>query len=226
MSLEDFLSGRLSSESINTVITFDDGYKGWVSDALPILKELELPATFFISSGFVGLSKQDEAEFIRSKLQINHKTTGGLNFEEVRRIAVEGFTVGGHTLNHCNLATLRDNVQLKYEIAEDKIRLERIIGKKIDYFAYPSGAFQNSNINLSKVLEESGYKGAVTTVSGFNIAGSNSYLLNRELTRASMPGLVFRARVYGNYDAVWFIKKRVLRVLQRRPEGSGYAQVS
>lgn len=226
VSLEDFLSGRLSSESINTVITFDDGYKGWVSDALPILKELELPATFFISSGFVGLSKQDEAEFIRSKLQINHKTTGGLNFEEVRRIAVEGFTVGGHTLNHCNLATLRDNVQLKYEIAEDKIRLERIIGKKIDYFAYPSGAFQNSNINLSKVLEESGYKGAVTTVSGFNIAGSNSYLLNRELTRASMPGLVFRARVYGNYDAVWFIKKRVLRVLQRRPEGSGYAQVS
>jgi peptidoglycan/xylan/chitin deacetylase (PgdA/CDA1 family) len=59
VSLDDFFSGRLSAEKINVVITFDDGYKSWVTNVLPALKELELPATFFVSSGFVGLTKED-----------------------------------------------------------------------------------------------------------------------------------------------------------------------
>ena len=211
VSLDDYFSGRLSSERINVVITFDDGFKSWISDAIPTLKELGLPATFFVSSGFVDLAKEDEAEFIRSKLLLEQthycKISGGLNSEDLKRIVAEGFTIGGHTLNHCNLSELRDSVQLRYEIAQDKQRLERITGRKIKYFAYPSGAYQNPGINLTEVLRESGYRGALTTVPGINNAMTNPYLLNRELTGASMPEQVFRARVYGNYDAVWFLKQ-------------------
>jgi peptidoglycan/xylan/chitin deacetylase (PgdA/CDA1 family) len=212
VSLDDFFSGRLSFKKINTVITFDDGYKSWVSEAVPILKELGLPATFFISSGFVGLSKEDEAEFIRTKLFLTmapRKITGCLSREDVIKIVNNGFTIGGHTLNHCNLAKLRDNIQLKYEISEDKVKLERITGRKVDYFSYPVGAYSNPEINIANVLRESGYRGAVTAVSGFNSLESNPYLLHRELTDASMPERVFRARVYGNYDAVQFLKQMV-----------------
>jgi len=122
--------------------------------------------------------------------------------------------VGGHTLNHCNLAEPRSSVQLRYEIAEDKMRLERITGRKVDYFAYPFGAFQNPVMNVAD-LRESDYRGALTIISGFNSVGSSPYLLHRELTDASMPGPVFRARVYGNYDAVRFLKERVWVGLQR-----------
>jgi len=212
VSLDDFVSGRLSSDRINIVITFDDGYKSWVTDAVPILKELGLHATFFISSGFVGLSKEDETEFMRSKLFLRpnlRRMPGGLNVEDVRKIVKEGFTVGGHTLNHSNLSELRDSAQLRYEIAEDKKRLERITGTKIEYFAYPFGTYLNSEKNISELLRESGYKGAVTTVSGFNCVRSSPYLLHRELTGASMLGPIFRARVYGNYDAVRFMKEFV-----------------
>ena len=220
VSLDDYFSGRLSSERINVVITFDDGFKSWISDAIPTLKELGLPATFFVSSGFVDLAKEDEAEFIRSKLLLKQtlyrKISGGLNSEDVRRIFEEGFTVGGHTLNHCNLSKLRDSVQLRYEIAQDKQRLERITGRKIKYFAYPSGAYQNPGINLTEVLRESGYSGALTTCPGLNSAMTNPYLLNRELTGASMPEQVFKARVYGNYDAVSFLKQQAQKILRRR----------
>jgi peptidoglycan/xylan/chitin deacetylase (PgdA/CDA1 family) len=219
VSLDDFFSGRLCSEQINVVITFDDGYKSWVTDAVPILKELGLPATFFVSSGFIGLSKWDESEFMRSKLFLKltpRSITGGLNVEDVRKFVEEGFTVGGHTLNHCNLAELRDSVQLRYEIAEDKKRLEKIIGRKIEYFAYPFGAYQNPKINLAEVLRESGYRGAVTTASGFNSVSTSPYLLHREITYASMPGWVFRSRVCGNYHAVRFLKQKISMILQRR----------
>jgi peptidoglycan/xylan/chitin deacetylase (PgdA/CDA1 family) len=209
VSLNDFFHGRLTSNKINVAITFDDGYKSWVSYAVPVLRELKLPAIFFISSGFIGLSKDSEAEFVRSKLLLtmgNRRTTG-LNFEDVRRIVSEGFTVGGHTSNHSNLAVLRDGIQLRREIIEDKIRLESITGREIEYFAYPSGAYQNQVLDVAGVLKEAGYKGAVTTVSGFNSLGTNPYLLHRELTGASMPLAVFKARVYGNYEAVQFVKR-------------------
>lgn len=217
VSLDDFFSGRLSLEKVNVVITFDDGYKSWVSCAVPILKELELPATFFVSSGFVGLSKEDGAEFMRSKLFIklgtDRRTTGGLKFEDVRKIVEEGFMVGGHTINHCNLAELRAKNQVQYEISEDKKRLETITGGKVKYFSYPGGNYLNPVIHLPNVLKDAGYIGAVTTVSGFNYVGSSPYLLRRELTRASMPWRVFRARVYGNYDAVQCIKQQILKVV-------------
>jgi len=219
VSLDDYISGRLSSDKINVVITFDDGFKSWISDAIPMLKKLGLPATFFVSSGFVDLAKENDAEFIRSKLLLKQtlyrKISGVLNSEEVKRIVEEGFTVGGHTLNHCNLAELRDTVQLRYEIAEDKLRLERLTGKKINYFAYPFGAYQNPEINLIGVLRELGYRGAVTTIPGFNSIETNPYLLHRELTYASMSGWLFRAKSYGNYDAVRFLKQWRGMVLKR-----------
>lgn len=213
VSIDDFFSGSLSPGKINVVITFDDGYKSWVSNAIPVLQDLELPATFFMSSGFIGLSKKDGAEFMKSRLFTNPKTqlgiTSGLTLEDVRWIAEEGFTVGGHTLNHCNLAELRDRIQLRYEIVEDRMRLERITGNEIKYFAYPSGACSNPEINLTDLLRESGYRGAVTTVPGSNNVDTNPYLLHRELTGASMHQRVFRARVYGNYDMILFLKERL-----------------
>lgn len=216
VSLADFFSGRLSSKKINVVITFDDGYKSWITDAVPMLKELELPATFFVSSGFVGISKQNEADFIQSKLLIpdSSKVTGSLTFEDLNSIAEQGFTIGGHTLNHCNLAKLRDSAQLRYEIAEDKLRLEKIIGKKIRFFAYPFGPSHNPEISLADVLAECGYIGAVTTVSGVNKMSTNPYLLHREITHAAMPESVFKARVYGNYDGVRFLKQQVNKIRQ------------
>jgi len=36
VSLEEFFAGILSTVKINTVITFDDGYKGWIVNALPV----------------------------------------------------------------------------------------------------------------------------------------------------------------------------------------------
>jgi len=43
-------SGRLPPNPI--AITFDDGYRSNLIEALPVLRELELPATFFIATGF------------------------------------------------------------------------------------------------------------------------------------------------------------------------------
>jgi len=216
ISMDDFFAGRLKIDQVNTVITFDDGFKSWVNVATPILKNLGLPATFFVSSGLIGLSGEDEAAFFQSKLLSQKTLHGCLSYEDIRRIIQDGFTVGGHTLNHANLGKSKDTSRVRCEISEDKIRLEGIADRKIQYFSYPFGEYHNKEINLPKVLKETGYRGAVTTTSGFNTLGSDPFLLHREITPASMNSWVFRARVYGNYDAVTLIKQIVPTNIQRR----------
>lgn len=212
ISLDDFAAGRLSTDRINTVITFDDGYKGWVIDALPILRKLELPATFFISSGFVGLSKDDEETYVRTKLFRTispRKITGGLKEADIRLLVDNGHTIGSHTVNHIDLGTPSDVDQLRDEIAEDKLKLERMTGTSIGYFSYPTGVYRNPHIDLTELLRDLGYKAAVTTMAGFNTADTAPFLLRRDLTGAAMPQNVFKAHVYGNYDVVFYLKQRI-----------------
>lgn len=215
VSLDDFFLGRLSTDKINIVITFDDGFKSWVSYAIPALKKNGFPAIFFISSGFVGLTKEDETDFIKSKLLLNRTPSryseSGLSPNDIKSIVEDGFDVGGHTLSHCNLSNLRERKKISCEIVEDKQRLEKMAGRKIKYFSYPLGVDTNPDVDLLGVLRDSGYHGAVTTNPGFNGQHTNRYYLHRELTSASMPLGVFKARVYGNYDAVGYLKKLIRR---------------
>ena len=202
ISMDDYFGGKLSSRKINVVITFDDGYKSWVRRAVPILEELEMAATFFVSSGFVGLSQEDEDEFVRSKLKTPRKTTGGLCDEDLKELAGRNFTIGGHTFNHVNLGEIEDRSHAKREIFEDKQKLGAIIGKEIEYFAYPFGECCGPQPHLTSLLREAGYKGAVTLIPGFNTKETNRYSLFRELTSADIRLCLFRAQVFGAYDGV------------------------
>lgn len=50
ISLDEYLNGKIDSEKLNVLLTFDDGYKNNKTLLLPILEELQLPATFFVLS--------------------------------------------------------------------------------------------------------------------------------------------------------------------------------
>jgi len=56
VSLRDFVSsyqtGNVPKNAV--VITFDDGYSDNFTEALPLLKEFDIPSTIFVSSGFIG----------------------------------------------------------------------------------------------------------------------------------------------------------------------------
>jgi peptidoglycan/xylan/chitin deacetylase (PgdA/CDA1 family) len=211
ISLDDFFDGRLSSKRINVAITFDDGYQGWIENVVPVLVEFRLSATFFVSSGFVGLKPTEEAQYVRNNLKRVGQTTGGLDSCELSNLIEEGFSIGGHTMSHSNLAEIRDINILRSEIQNDKNELERITGTRVEYFAYPFGAKRNVHIDLAKMVQDCGYRGAVTVDEGFNTASTNFYFLRREIVSASMPVSVFEARFLGNHDGVMFVRK-ILRL--------------
>lgn len=219
ISLDDFFSGKISWRKINIVITFDDGYRSWLDRVHPILRDLGVTATFFVSSGFVGRSEVEETNFLRNNLKSSRRSTGCLGFDGPRKLAEGGFTIGGHTSNHANLADFCDINELRSEIQKDKSELERMTGVKVNYFAYPFGFHRNADIDLQQVLQDCGYLGAVTIEPGFNRARTNRFLLRRDLVDASLPLSVFKARFLGNQDPVILIRRFLSRLKSRSGAG-------
>ncbi len=50
ISLNDFYAKKFKKDTLNIAITFDDGYENNYKYAIPILKKLNFPATFFITT--------------------------------------------------------------------------------------------------------------------------------------------------------------------------------
>ncbi|MEY3720520.1 MAG: hypothetical protein RL618_1039, partial [Pseudomonadota bacterium] len=95
----DFDAAALSGAGCRVAITFDDGYLDNLEVAAPILGELGLPFTVFVTSEFVRLGK-----------------TGFLSPDALRALAaLPGAQIGAHGANHvaltqCDQATLRNEL--------------------------------------------------------------------------------------------------------------------
>lgn len=116
------------------IVTFDDGYIGNFENALPILQELSVPATFFVHTDYVG-----EGEGAKPHM----------NWEELQTLEEHSlFSVESHTLSHSKLTTL-SAIRIKQELVESKKEIEARLKKKVRFLAYPYGAFDTTVKSLA-----------------------------------------------------------------------------
>lgn len=75
IDLSQFLSTfekKSQFKSKSCLITFDDGWKDSFEQALPVLHEFQIPATIFLSTGFIGTSKRFWQERLNYMLKALH----------------------------------------------------------------------------------------------------------------------------------------------------------
>lgn len=128
-------------------ITFDDGYRDNLINALPILEHYGFPATLFTVSGYLGSTLPSEKEPDTGIL---------LSPEELREAAARGLTIGGHTRSHPRLSGL-DRAKQVEEIAGCKADLESILGQSIAAFAYPYGSALDYTPESMEIVRETGF---------------------------------------------------------------------
>jgi peptidoglycan/xylan/chitin deacetylase (PgdA/CDA1 family) len=167
------------------VITFDDGFENQMQ-AFDILKQFNMKATFYIIDGgqasnwCIGAGR---------KYHLPSQPPGGcgdkyLTWDQVRELDRSGLiTIGGHTIDHPNLAS-ETPAEQKHEIIDGKTELERQLGHKIYHFAYPYGAYDATTVLL---VQEAGYQTAVTTHDGNNQDAGTEYILNRVRNAFDLP---------------------------------------
>jgi peptidoglycan/xylan/chitin deacetylase (PgdA/CDA1 family) len=139
------------------VLTFDDGYRDFATDAMPIMKKYQAKGTIYVISGMV--TNPDHM----SKEQL----------EEVMKTGL--VDVGAHTIHHAYLKGSNEETATT-EIAGSKMMLEFLLGVPIVSFAYPFGTYDDQ---AERITAEAGFTTGVTTTPGIEVKKDNRYILDR-----------------------------------------------
>lgn len=119
-------------------ITFDDGFKNCVTNALPILLERQATAAFFIPTRFIGTSLERDREVLLAFYGHGKILMEFLDWDDCRTLAEAGMTIGSHTVSHRVLSGLTDT-EVETELRESKKTIERELGTSCDHFCAPVG---------------------------------------------------------------------------------------
>jgi peptidoglycan/xylan/chitin deacetylase (PgdA/CDA1 family) len=155
------------------LITFDDGYRDVLGEAAPVLRRLHMHATAFVITG-----------------RISGPDPSFLTWGELRRLRRDGFDIGSHTVTHRDLTALTPP-ELEHELTASRRILERRLGTRAQWFAYPAGRYDARVLDAAAAA---GYVLAFTTRGGSEQDGAHPLELRRFEVQAStdLAGLLGR----------------------------------
>jgi len=147
------------------VITFDDGYQDFVTNALPILHEHRATATVFLVTGMLG----ERASWNKSGADERL-----MSEEDVRSIKAHGISLGSHTATHANL-TLLDHKEVRRQLKDSSDKLAQL-GETFYAFSYPWGQWTSG---IADTVREEGYECALAVGEKTRLIAFNTHCLPR-----------------------------------------------
>jgi peptidoglycan/xylan/chitin deacetylase (PgdA/CDA1 family) len=155
--VDSYMSGQGTLPRGCVVLTFDDALASQLRNAVPVLAEFGMTATFFVMPAFADGRHQY------------------LDASGIRALHDAGQTVGAHTCNHPSL-TLLNFTALMAELSDCRHQIESIIGVPVRYFAYPNGAVNQA---VLAATAQAGYRAAFTTRASGILSPNQPLLLPR-----------------------------------------------
>jgi peptidoglycan/xylan/chitin deacetylase (PgdA/CDA1 family) len=177
------------------VITFDDGFRDFYTNAFPILKKYSFTATMFVPTGLIN----ERAPF---------KGKPVMTWDEIRELKGQGIQFGSHTVTHPELQgmPLQD---VKYELELSKAHLEEQLNESITTFCYPY-AFPEENTTFTRALKEimvnAGYRYATGTRVGTLKKADDPYFIKRIPVNSCDDSALLEAKLHGAYDWLYHLQ--------------------
>ena len=134
-----FSDAAASGTSRTFAVTFDDAYRSVFRQAYPILASLGVPGTVFVVTDYAKDGRPltwPGGEPARERASEDDLL--GMTWEELRRVAADGWEVGSHTQTHPRLTELPDE-ELDRELRGSREACERALGAPCHSLAYPFG---------------------------------------------------------------------------------------
>jgi peptidoglycan/xylan/chitin deacetylase (PgdA/CDA1 family) len=144
----------------DVLITFDDSNESDFTLALPLLRQRQMKARFFVIAQRIGQQ-------------------GSLSRGQIQSLCAEGMAVENHGLAHRDWTQL-DQEQLRAELMEARDVIGRITGLPVTEAACPFGGY---NRRVLQMLRKSGYRKVFTSDRG--IARADDWIQPRITIRRS-----------------------------------------
>jgi peptidoglycan/xylan/chitin deacetylase (PgdA/CDA1 family) len=176
MTVSEYVSSRSSTAGIPpkvVLLTFDDAFSDFFTQALPLLQERGFTATLFVPAGGVGSTSQwmtFEGETMRPLL----------DWAQLRDVAACGVECGSHSYTHPELDRLPP-WRLAAELRRSREVLEQELQREIRAFAYPYGYH---DARIRRETKASGYQSACAVGNAPAVASDDPLAL----PRLTVPG--------------------------------------
>ena len=196
------LAGRVRMDERAVAITFDDGYEDNLLYAAPLLQAHGFSAMVFVITDFMG--KESGAVWSEGDLPGFGRF---LSQDQLRALPDAALCAGSHSVSHRLLSHL-DEAELAFEARQSRQTLEAATGSTISLFAYPGGDF---DARAQAASVQAGYAASFTTIPGLNHASTPLHALRRTEVSASDTLFVFRMKLAGALDWLWFKESAAFR---------------
>lgn len=171
------------------VLTFDDGYRDFAENAVPILTAERAPATVFVMGG-----DPDRGELGNEHPLMSSADAGLLEHSLI--------TVGSHGATHRKLSKLSENEATR-EMCDSMESIARTFGSSPRFLAYPKGAW---NTKVAVLAKEAGYEAACTVEQRAVVRSDSPWALPRIQIDSSTSPALFTAKLTPAsdwYHALW-----------------------
>jgi peptidoglycan/xylan/chitin deacetylase (PgdA/CDA1 family) len=122
--LYDYLVYNKTLPQKPVMITFDDSRAEHSGIAAPVLEKYGFRGVFFIMT--ITLNKK------------NYMTEN-----QIAKLAKDGHSIGLHSWDHTMVTKYKDADDWKKQVEEPKRRLEKIVERPVEYWAYPDGVYDH-----------------------------------------------------------------------------------
>lgn len=202
MALTDLLNTPFDKKKIQVAISFDDGYACLYEHAAPILSKLNMPATVYINTGWMGESVEQRKS---SDPSLGHyHDEAFLTWEEAHQLARQGWEIGSHGVNHLDFTKL-SIAEAKKELAASKQAIEARLNNECAHFAYTWGRHTKSL--RRDVVDNVGYRYAAAAHHASWTKKEDLLALPRMNIEKGYSMEDFKGIVLGKWDYLQWIHK-------------------